>query len=1088
MSSDEQVRNLQARNTELEAQIQALKAQLGSSEEMLESQQNEQRCKQLLATVVDYCFILSACEGERVTTHFDAHCSTLTGYSLEAYQSDPDLWYRIIYPPDREAVESQCQQLLSGETVEPLEYRIVHRSGLLRWVRHTAVPRNDRREHSITYDILIQDLTEGRRTQQILQQEEKQLFQTLVATLPVGVWLVHPDGQVAWTNTAGLQLWQGCQHPAGELSPGRSETHLTHLGEIAQALVSLQARVMREGGAARNEIIDIGCLDGTQRTLLAAAVSLKSQQGHCLGAILIGQDITALRQMEVALRDAHDVLEKRIADRTAQLLEANQLLRQETRDRREAAQALQRSEALLRNVVTNSPIILYAADRKGMLTLSEGKGLETIGLRSGELVGQSLFEIYRDYPETLSYLRRVLAGEEGVWFAEFNQRFFDNRATPLRDQRGRVTGLIGVATDITEHTRIEQALRDSEVRFRGIFNQAGVGIAQLGLSGRFLLVNRKFADILHNSVQNLKQKRFQEIVHPEEWAAVQAYFRQVTTDQSRQGSLEQRFLRKDGSTAWVLLTVSLVRDKSGQPESLIVVVQDVGDRQQAIAALQASEYRYYNLTRSLPVGVCRTDVEGNCLYTNEQWCELTGLAPAEAIGESWLQSVHPADRDQVRSGWQQAVRDRQLFQAEYRCQLSNGTVTWVVGQMAPEQSHDREAVYYVGTVTDITKRKQAEAAIRESEEKFRQLAENIHQVFWIIAPDSQQVLYVSPAYEDVWGHSRQSLYKEANAWMEAVHPDDRDRVLVSRQQRLSQGGTSIEYRITKPDGSVRWIWDRAFPIRRETGQVYRIAGIAEDITERKQAEIETQNALAEEKELNTLKSRFISMVSHEFRTPLSVIISSVDLLEYYLQHGGIADKQMEHIARIQQAVQTMTHLLNDVLTIGKAESGKLQFQPIPLDLDQFCRNLVEELKITDRHHHEITFQVHVAASSTALDNSEIYMDKQLLHQIFSNLLSNALKYSLPGSTVQLHLTYQADKAVFEVRDAGIGIPPEDQAHLFQLFHRATNVGTISGTGLGLAIVRQAVERHGGQVWIKSTVDQGTTVTVVLPLDARKQAP
>ena len=251
-----------------------------------------------------------------------------------------------------------------------------------------------------------------------------------------------------------------------------------------------------------------------------------------------------------------------------------------------------------------------------------------------------------------------------------------------------------------------------------------------------------------------------------------------------------------------------------------------------------------------------------------------------------------------------------------------------------------------------------------------------------------------------------------------------------------------------------------------------------DITERHQAEADIHSALEKEKQLGELKSSFVTMASHEFRTPLTAILSSSELLERY-SHKWSEEKKLTHLGRIQVSVKQMTRLLNDVLLIGKAEAGKLEFNPTSLDIVQFCRNLVEEMELISINH-KIAFRTQ--ALSTSSQCLTACMDEKLLRHIFSNLLSNAIKYSPQDSTVDFSFVCQQEYAVFQIEDRGIGIPLADQDKLFDSFHRASNVGTISGTGLGLAIVKKSVDLHGGKLEVNSEVGVGTTITVILPLN------
>ncbi|MBD1805478.1 GAF domain-containing sensor histidine kinase [Microcoleus sp. FACHB-SPT15] len=230
--------------------------------------------------------------------------------------------------------------------------------------------------------------------------------------------------------------------------------------------------------------------------------------------------------------------------------------------------------------------------------------------------------------------------------------------------------------------------------------------------------------------------------------------------------------------------------------------------------------------------------------------------------------------------------------------------------------------------------------------------------------------------------------------------------------------------------------------------------------------------LEKEKELNELKSRFVSMTSHEFRTPLTTIMGSADLLEYYSDKWS-KEKKQSHLQRIQNAVQHMTLLLDDVLLIGKADAGKLKFNPSPLDLKQFCLDLIEELQPNVSNHHSLTFVNHA-------QDIKANLDQKLLRHILSNLLSNAIKYSPDGGTVNFELFCQEGGLIFQIQDFGIGIPEKDLPHLFESFYRANNVGDIPGTGLGLAIVKRFVDFQDGKIAVESEVGVGTRFTVQIP--------
>lgn len=241
------------------------------------------------------------------------------------------------------------------------------------------------------------------------------------------------------------------------------------------------------------------------------------------------------------------------------------------------------------------------------------------------------------------------------------------------------------------------------------------------------------------------------------------------------------------------------------------------------------------------------------------------------------------------------------------------------------------------------------------------------------------------------------------------------------------------------------------------------------------AEAAVRVALEKEKELSEMKSRFWFMVAHEFRNPLTAILSAAQLLESY-SHELSELKRREYFYLIETSVQSMNELLNEVLAFGKAERGKLEFKPEAMNLLIFCHNLVEELQFSTTLKHHIVLDVQDECNDACLD-------EKLLRHILGNLITNAIKYSPQAGNIYLEVLCENEQAIFKVKDNGIGIPAEDQKLMFESFHRAANVGNIPGYGLGLTMVKKCLELHGGQISFESTVGLGTTFTVMLPLNS-----
>ncbi len=388
-------------------------------------------------------------------------------------------------------------------------------------------------------------------------------------------------------------------------------------------------------------------------------------------------------------------------------------------------------------------------------------------------------------------------------------------------------------------------------------------------------------------------------------------------------------------------------------------------------------------------------------------------------------------------------------------------------------------------VQDVTEFHSAVEQLRASEERFRQLAENIHEVFWIREPNQKQLVYVSPACEKIWNLSCQSLQSEPEAFWDAIHPDDRSRVKTAFEKQV-RGDYDEEYRVVRADGSVCWVRDRAFPVMGETGEIYRIVGIAEDITQRKLAE-EFQKVAQTAQAASQAKSAFLANMSHELRTPLNAIIGYSDMLKEDAEDLGCEDF-IPDLHKIQTAGKHLLSLISDILDISKIEAGRMElyletFNPASLidDVVSTVASLVEK--------NSNKFEVDRAG-----DLGLMYADVTKTRQILLNLLSNAAKFT-KGGTIKISAKRVTNKTskiqkpgefsesiVFRVADTGIGIPPEHMQHLFQAFMQgdASTTREYGGTGLGLTISRHFCLMMGGDMQVESELGCGSIFTVCLP--------
>jgi PAS domain S-box-containing protein len=385
----------------------------------------------------------------------------------------------------------------------------------------------------------------------------------------------------------------------------------------------------------------------------------------------------------------------------------------------------------------------------------------------------------------------------------------------------------------------------------------------------------------------------------------------------------------------------------------------------------------------------------------------------------------------------------------------------------------------VAFITDITEQVKAKKIVAEREAWFRSMADNSPVMIWVSGVDK-----LCNYFNNTWlEFTGRTLEQEiGNGWAEGVHPDDLDHCLnIYLGAFDARAPFSMEYRLRRHDGQYRWIQDAGKPTYTSDNLFTGYIGSCTDIHDQRmmkeelermvqQRTNELSEALEREKVMGDLKSKFVSMASHEFRTPLTVVLSSAALIEQYAQ--GTDEKMNKHVNRIKSSVGTLTSILNDFLSLDKLEQGQVEIEREVFNLRDFIEEVVEELRSLPRRGQ------HISVAHHGGDN--VWLDRKKLRYIILNLLSNAIKYSGEGTAIEITTNLENDHLTILVADHGIGIPPEEQKHIFSKFFRANNSGTVQGTGLGLTIAKRYVELLDGTISFNSKVNEGTTFVVTLP--------
>ncbi|MFO1449675.1 MAG: PAS domain-containing protein [Opitutaceae bacterium] len=557
---------------------------------------------------------------------------------------------------------------------------------------------------------------------------------------------------------------------------------------------------------------------------------------------------------------------------------------------------------------------------------------------------------------------------------------------------------------------------------------------------------------------------------------------------------DYRTVLPSGTVRWIRYVAQVFDDPATGRRRLSSTLQDVTPQNEIASALGRTTHR---LTRALAVGrMGFVDIDrrlGTRIWSPEMFALFAfPPAPQPPPLEAMLSRVHPLDHARVHTIFDRSYATGELAGTiEFRLLLPDGRVRWVRNVAQHEEGNrDRIMSIYLD-ITDLKLAQEAEqrrmmelASTVEHLERTRERLERAQR----LARMGDAERFVGEPHR-VWSGQMLKLHGLAatdampsrEAFLERVHPDDRDRLLDALHQAdTGEPVPTFDYRVVLPSGEVRWLRVHTETSKDPIRGHVRVASSTLDVTEQKSAELEMLRSLERERELGRLKADFLHMVTHEYRTPLGIIVSAAQILERYHERLTAGERAV-HLTDIRASARRLADLMEEVLFLGKVEAGSLSLELQPTDCAVLVREVAHEVVTTFGPEREVRID---PGASTAT----VMADRRLLQHILANLISNALKYSSAPQPVWVDIRSDSGGLRLVVRDEGIGIPERDQPQLFEMFRRGSNVGAVSGTGLGLVVVKRCVDLHGGTLSLRSTEGVGTEITVHLPCPPRVATP
>jgi PAS domain S-box-containing protein len=972
------------------------------------------------------------------------------GYAAEEVIGKP---LSIVIAPERlPLLPAFTRRALEGKAIPQYESVCLHKDGRRILVAVTASPIRNAAGEATAISVIMRDISERRETE-----EARALLASIVESSDDAIVGARLDGSiVSWNRSAEALFGYSSQEIIGKNAeilapPARRD-------EVRRTLARL-----RSGHTTGSYETVRSRKDGSPVDVSIRASAIRNPAGEVAGTAAILRDIGPRLRAE------------------GKLLE---------------------SQERFRGVFEHAPYGIIVAGLDGRFIQLNSAFCRMLGYSEQELMAKSWMEL--THPDDVEMSRRAF---DRLRSAPKNRTEAEKRyihctgavvwarikASVVEAPGGNPPYYVVHVEDITERKRTEEALSESESRFRLIADSCPTLMWVTGADGGNQFINRAYREFCGVTCDQLVGDKWQSLIHPHDLPEY-AEASQRAVEGRTPFKAEVRFRRADGEWRWIGSHAAPRFSPGGAFLGHVGLSSDITERRQAERAIHDAQRFAQSTIDALSSHVCVLDETGTIIAVNQAWRNFAesnaktdfgdaGTAPCDGPGSS-LDAVseganYLAVCDSAAGAYSTGAAEaaagiravlegkRTQYSTEYPCHAP-GEQRWFIIRVTRFLINriPRILVEHI----NITERKLGEQALRSSEEKFRQLAENVREVFWIMPPSADEILYVSPAYEEVWGRTCESLYQNPS-WAEAIHPDDLEQANVLFTRQIKGERLDSEYRIRTPDGQEKWIRDRAFPIRDQGGQLIRVVGIAEEITERKRYEAELIQARLGADAANKAKSSFLANMSHEIRTPMNGVVGMLQLL----RDTDLTPEQRRYAVVAQNSGHDLLALIDNILDLSKIEARKVSLEKLDFILRDTIEGVVELLRV-QASPKGLTIRQNVSPEIPPL----LRGDAHRLRQVLTNLSTNAVKFTQRGEValeagIENHSGHTFTIR-FSVTDTGIGIRPEQVTALFSPFVQADASTTrkYGGTGLGLAICKELVEMMGGAIGVDSREGLGST--------------
>ncbi len=724
---------------------------------------------------------------------------------------------------------------------------------------------------------------------------------------------------------------------------------------------------------------------------------------------------------------------------------------------------------------------LIGTNKNGKITFWNESASKLFGLTRSEVYGKFLGKIFSNIDEKYfeELKNRVRNNNNKEWRGQF--RIGEDES--IADYYDVKIGIIGdgddetvflLCTPVTDRVNREKKIKISEERFRNIVANSHEFICTLDLRGRITYANPHFLEVFQYTETEIISLEFPELIDP--YYPIKEPFEFNSIAEKQLHTFELPLLTKLGQRIHVLSSFSSVEDINGSVQYYNVILTDI--------TLKKESEKDLMLIRSVfeasQNGIVLLNKKRIALV-NDSFVEMFGFKSAsEILGMNPLDFIDEKDRERVAFLIEMAEEGKETPTRFYFTGRKKNFSQFEVENSVSTYEIENEK-FAVWILRDVTDEKKAQNALAISEERYRSITENISESIWTAERQDGKLkaVFYTPAIKKITSYEAHEFIDDPALWKKIIHPDDVEDVVDKLRKFYADSArysNAIECRIIDTLGNIIWIENRITLVRDTKGDIQKIFGIVSDISLSKQAEEELKKSAQNLKELNETKDRFISIISHDLRTPFSSILGFTDLLlnDKELDEEG----KTQYIRYIQESSKSMLSLVNSLLDWTRLQTGSVKFEPERINAKELIEKSMQILS-------GAALQKKIVLMSEMQKDFYVHADSGLLLQVFNNLISNAIKFTKASGSIRVNAQANIEKkqVEFSVKDDGVGISKEDIPKLFKVDSKYTTSGTAGekGSGLGLSLVHDIIQKHGGEIWVESESGKGTEFIFSIPV-------